>query len=263
MMWRFTLDKKVLDEKVIGVISDTSKCVYETDGFVGDKIYKIGFFHAGKDKENELYYIAATEENMLITIGTVRSNLDEISAVNMSKDIIKRENNCLNEAGGEKAAFIEHDGDDILKQPVLIMLSVSEKLQKGSAMAKKLANEIIDWLDELTVMKTAKVSQKEAENYQQEYEKIMSAELIPHEDDSKDYSSTMSIFCVICAIISIFFYSMCVMPVITAVSSGFSAYRCYSNKNYKSMIACIVAFIIGVVFTYVGWNAFRGSIHIG
>lgn len=249
-----------LDESVINVISDSNACIYKTDAFVGEKIYKISFFSGEKAQQGNCYYIAAAEEDVLLTIGTVRSDLDESSAARMGLDLVKRIEGAFE--GTAKAAAVRSEAEEAGEsgQPVIVKVRTDINLAENPKKIKIICSDITDWLDELTVMKSAKVSQKQAESYQQEYEKIMSANLIPHDDEEpKDFSYTMSIISAVFAVVSVFFYQMCVFPVITIVAGSFSAYRSFRNKNNIAVIICLVSIVVGLIFAYVGWQEFFDS----
>lgn len=251
------LGNQKLDEHVINVISNSGGCIHKTDAFVGDKVYKISIFEAEKEQEENCYYIAAAYEEVLLTIGAVRSDLDENSAARMGLDLVKRMETAFDGTAEVSAVRSETEESG---QPVIIKVRTDISLTDNPKKIKIICSDITDWLDELTVMKSAKVSQKQAESYQQEYEKIMSANLIPHDNEEpKDFSYTMSIISAVFAVISVFFYQMCVFPVITIVAGAFSGYRCFKNKNNIALVICLVSVVVGIIFAYVGWQEFFNS----
>ena len=250
------MEKQKLNEQVIGVISDSTNCISKSDAFVGDKVFNISVFSEGN--KSNTYYVVATDNDVLLSIRSVREDLDENSASRMNQDIIRRVSESIFE--GIKVSAVRNEAEDAeeCEQPIMLKIKSESELSKDSKEIKIICSEINDWLDELVVMKSAKVSKTQAESYQMEYEKIMSADLLPHDNEAaNDYSNVMCAITFVSAVISIFFYKMCVFPVITVVSGIFAAYRCYTNKNYKACVICGICLIIGIVFTYIGWKEFK------
>lgn len=256
------MEKQILDDNLTLLISDSARCLKKKNAYVGEKNYTLCLFAGEEENDKNTCYIAATENDVLLSIGTIRDDLDEMSAERMNKDLIKRLSDLLGNNIEVVSVVSSEKNTHETEQPLLIKIVSTKKLSADDKIISMSCSEINDWLDELVVMKSAKVTQKQYESYQQEYEKIISANLIPHDkQEPKDYSTMMSIITAVCAIMSIFFYEMCVFPVITIVSGVFSSYRCYSNKNYKALVICILGIVIGIIFTYFGWTEFTSSMN--
>lgn len=247
-----------LDANVIGIISANTGLISKSEVFVGDEIVKISLYNAVSEAKKGSYFVTATKNDTLLSIKEVREDLDEQSSLRMNEDLIKRVQSICPEGVSVDAVVNEAEDAKADEQPVMVMLSGKKDFVADDKLAKYIGNEIAEWIEELKVMKSAKVSKKQAESYQLEYEKIMSADLIPHDKEPEhDYSHVMTTITLIFAIISIFFYDMCVFPVVAVVAGVFSAYRCYKNNNIKAAIICAVCIVIGVVFAYFGWQEFK------
>lgn len=250
--------KQKLDESVVNIISDNSNCISKADAFVGDKVYNISIYMDSADKKAGCYYVAASEGDVLLSISSVREDLDVKSAERMNFDLIKRLETALDGVAEISAVVNDAEDADETKQPVMVKIKTDIDLKNDEKTIKIIRSDITDWLEELTVMHTAKVSEKQAADFKQEYDKIMSANVMPH-DEAKDYSFTMAIFAMAFALISIFYHEMALFPVITMITALFSGYRAYSNKNYKALVLCIISMIVGIVFGYIGWKNFSIS----
>lgn len=249
-----------LDANVIGIISANTGCLYKSEVFVGDDIVNVSLYKAVSETKKGSFFVTATKNDTLLSIKEVREDLDEQSARRMNEDLVKRiQSSCPDEVTVE-AVVNEAEDAKPDEQPVMVMLSGKNDFTADEKLVKLIGNEVADWMEELKVMKSAKVSKKQAESYQLEYEKIMSVNLLPHDKEPEhDYSNAMTMVTLIFAIISIFFYEMCVFPVVAIVAGVFSAYRCYKNNNIKATIICAVCIVIGIVFTYFGWQEFRDT----
>ncbi len=252
------MGKTFFDESITNIITDSSKCIADSEAYVGDKVYNVGIYKG----ENKPVYVVCTENNSLLCMESIRPDLDKISAEKMFEDINKRIRNS-SEGTDVSAVYNPDESAGILKQPLVFEIKNGSLTADNAKGCRIIMNEVADWLDELSVMKSAKLSASETESFQQEYEKIISTEFLPHKDDSvKDYSNTMTIVCVIFALLGIFFYSTCVFPVMAVVAGGFTAYRCFANKNTKAGIVCLLCVAAGLVFTYFGWTSFSESIRM-
>ncbi|MGN0164660.1 MAG: hypothetical protein ACI39R_00615 [Lachnospiraceae bacterium] len=252
------MGKQILDENVMNLISGTENRIYQYHTFVGDKEYNISVF---SEQSENVYYVVVSDNDTLISIQSVREDLDEKTAARMNKDLIKRIRESLPESYQIESVRSDAESVSECEQPVMLKINTSEKLVGEDGKIIIISSEITDWMNELKVIPTSKVSKQQAEDYQMEYEKIMSADMIPHEKDEKDFSRTMCLITLIFAIVSVFFYDMCFFPVITIVSGIFSAYRCYTNKNNTSLVICIICIVVGIVFTCIGWNQFTLSMN--
>lgn len=255
----------VFDSRVSEVISDSSKVVIIKDGFVGDSIYKIGVNKGDITSTKKEFILYATLNSELICINNVRNDLDEGSAERMLLDIVRKIQNDCEIIPNIDVSIISNPNEEakFVEQPIAIRLCSDYDFSADDKLSKVICNDIIDWLDELSVMKTAKISDKEKENYQQEYEKLMSASLIPHdESEIKNYSSTMAIVTAAITIVGIFIRSMCVIPIIALVSSFFSGYRCFTNKSKVPGIICGVCGVVALICAYIGWQEFFTSFKV-
>ena len=248
-----------LDANVIGIISANAGCLNKSEVFVGDDIVNISLYKGISDTKKSSFYVTAAKNDTLLSIKAVREDLDEQSAQRMNEDLVKRIQNVCPDYVIVEAVVNEEENAKSDEQPVMVMLSGKNEFMADERLVKHIGNEVAEWMEELKVMKSAKVSKKEAESYQLEYEKIMSVNLLPHDDSEPehDYSNAMTTITLIFAIISIFFYDMCVFPVVTIVAGIFSSYRCYKNNNIRATVICAICIVIGIVFTYFGWQEFR------
>lgn len=252
------MGKTFFDESITNIITDSSKCIAGTEAYVGDKVYNIGIYKG----ETRSVYVVCTENNSLMCMDSIRPDLDKISAEKMFEDINKRVRNLSGEADVNTVCNPDENAG-ILKQPLIFEIKNGKLTAEEIKSSRIIMNEVADWLDELSVMKSAKLSARETETFQQEYEKIISTEFLPHKDDSvKDYSNTMTIVCIIFALLGVFFYSTCVFPVMAVVAGGFTAYRCFANKNTAAGVVCLLCVAAGLVFTYFGWTSFSESIRM-
>ncbi len=258
------MGKQVLDESVIGIISDNANCINKSDVYVGSKVYSVSLFSDKKNKKSGLYYAVAADKDTLLSISAVRDDLDENSAERMNSDLLKRVANSLGN-GAEVSPVVSGAEDAVAtKQPIMLKIKTDADFKTDTKSFKIVCSDINDWMEELAVMKTAKVSKKQAETLKSEYDKIMATNMIPHDEDQvKDYSFTMGIISMTFAIISIFFHSMCLFPVITMMTSLFSGYRSYVNKNTRALVLCVLAMIIGIIFAYIGWQDFFKTFKVG
>lgn len=256
------MDKLVFDGRTSEIIEDSSRNIISKDGYVGDDIYKINLNTGELFKDKTEYFLYATLNKSLICINDVRKDLDEGSAGRMLGDLVKKISNSCEIIPSLEVDLVSNPNEDAknIEQPIVIRIVSSYIFKAEDKLSKVICNDVIDWLDELKVMKSAKVSEREKENYHQEYEKIMSASLIPHEEQEiKNYSTTMSILTLTITILGIFIRNMCVLPVVAAVSAFFSGYRCYTNKNTICCIICAVCGVVALICAYVGWNEFMTS----
>ncbi len=252
------MGKTIFDESITNIITDNNKCIAGSEAYVGDKVYNIGIYRS----DMRLAYVVCTENNNLLCMDSIRPDLDRISAEKMFEDINRR----IRSSSGEIEVNPVCNPDEnagILKQPLVFEIKNGSFSDGDLKNSRIIMNEVADWLDELGVMKSAKLSASETESFQQEYEKIISTEFLPHKDDSvKDYSNTMTVVCILFALLGVFFYSTCVFPVMAVVAGGFTAYRCFANKNKTAGIVCLLCVAAGLVFTYFGWISFSESIRM-
>lgn len=256
------MEKIVFDDRISDILTDSSRIIITRDGYVGQGIYKINLIRGERKSNSNEYFLYAMADKTLICIKDIRTDLDEFSAKRMLGEIIKKlRNSCeiIPSMDIELVANPDAEAKNV-EQPVVLRIVTSYELCQEDKLSKMMCNDLIDWLDELTVMKSLMVSEKEKETYHQEYEKIMSANLIPHEDSEiKNYSTTMAILTLTITVLGIFIRSMCVIPVIAMVASFFSGYRCFANKNKVCGIICIVCGIIAVICAYFGWTEFMAG----
>ena len=254
--------KKVsFNDEIIAIISDAANRIHNQDGFVGEKTYGLSLYEA-QEKNKKAAYLTVSENDTLVCIKNVREDFDNLTSAKVIEDLCRRVQKLFEdgEASVEVSAVMSDDEQvDLPSQPIMLKL-LGKSAFDDDKKCRMICAELNDWLDSVSVMTTtAESEKKKAESYKNDYAKIMTGGGLGREEE-KDYSRTMSIISLILTIVSIFTYKSMFFPVMALMASGFSAYRCFVNKNIKGAVVCLICFVASMIFSNLGWIDIKGGL---
>ncbi len=259
--------KKIeFDDNVTKIISSEHHNIFSTEGYVGDKTYKLALYGVKENGKRSVYVTVADTEGVLVCFKDIRSDLDEKNAEKALEGLCKRMKALVAPTGEqvETMAVLKSDSEEgILSQPLMVKITgagiVKEDRQKIS-----ICGEMNDWLDELLVMMTTKVKEeKTKEDYQKEYASIMSGAYLPKKNaEDTDYSVTMAVITTILTVLAAIFHNNPLFPVMGLMAGCFATYRCVKNKNTKAVAVCAICVVACLVLVWVSWNAMKTGMNI-
>ena len=251
------------NEEVISIISDSANQIHKQEGFVGDKTYELSLYAKAENKGKNDFYLTVSDEGVLVCIKNIKEDIDKISAEKSIEDLGKRITRIFSEKGVEAEisnVMAAEEDAEMTTQPIMLKISGDIGLS-DEKFKKRICSELNDWLDELKMMMGSS-SKKDTIDYKKEYDSLMAGNKIyaKETDSDKDYSYLMAAITLIATVIAAFTYKMLAFQTMGLMAGGFSAYRCFVNKNWKGFVISLVCVIVCAVLLYLGYKDTKTSI---
>lgn len=253
------LKKVEFSELVAAVVSEASNCIHTQEAYAGDKTYKISIY---RSEEEKAFYITVAEDDVMVCIKNLRADMDTYTAIKAFEDLERRLGGLFAAGSAEISQVVNPDENaELLEQPLMVQIS-GKNLFPDDKQKKKVCSEFNDWLDGLLVMMASASAGKKNVDYKKEYDKVMAGGTLVMGDhkEKEDYSGTMAIITLVLTVLGIIFKDLLVFSLMGLMAGGFSAYRCFANKNYKGLVVCGICVVACVVFAYLGWEGVKTGI---
>ncbi len=257
------MNRTDFNEGIIEIISSADNLIHKQEGFVGSKTYEISLYNKADNKEKKDFYLTVSDEGVLVCIKNIKENIDRFTAEKSIEELGKRIRKIFEEKGVEAdISNVMEPGEDVDMPSQPIMLKISGDIGlTDEKFKKRICSELNDWLDELKMMMGSSAKKDEID-YKREYDSLMAGNKIyaKETDSDKDYSYMMAAITLIATVIAAFTYKMMAFQSMGLMAGGFSAYRCFVNKNWKGFIISLVCVIVCAVLLYLGYKDTKSSI---